>query len=47
MRVLAEIGARGVNGQRPVTLARLVSQAVVVSQNGLLSPLAVRINITV
>ena len=28
MRVLAEIGARGVDGQRPVTLARLVSQAV-------------------
>ena len=27
MRVLAEIGARGVDGQRPVTLARLVSQA--------------------
>ena len=27
MRVLAEIGARGVDGQRPVTLVRLVSQA--------------------
>ena len=27
MRVLAEIGARGVNGQRPVTLVKLVSQA--------------------
>ena len=27
MRVLAEIGARGVDGQRPVTLVELVSQA--------------------
>ena len=27
MRVLAEIGARGVDGQRPVTLVKLVSQA--------------------
>ena len=32
MRVLAEIGARGVDGQRPVTLARLVSQAERVSR---------------
>ena len=35
MRVLAEIGARGVDGQRPVTLARLVSQAVDRAQYGL------------
>ena len=27
MRVFAEIGARGVDGQRRVTLARLVAQA--------------------
>lgn len=33
MRVLAEIGARGVDGQRLVTLARLVSQAVLVERN--------------